>query len=145
MGGKDVMGLFVFLGFLSAIFYLFFSAIRRKQQNAMQKHLLDKFSSTHDFTEFIQSPAGQKYVAGFTDSVTKPYASILNSVRIGIILIFFGLGFYLITVAPEARAHEAPYVLDGIATLLAMLGTGFLVSAAASYLIAKKLKSEPAE
>lgn len=143
MGGKDVIGLFVFLGFLSAIFYLFFGAIRRRQQNAMQKHLLDKFASTHDFTEFVQSPAGQKYVAGFTDSVTKPYASILNSLRAGIVLIFFGLAFFLVPVMPDA--HEGPYVLRGLGTLVSMLGAGFLVSAVASYVIAKKLKSEQAD
>jgi hypothetical protein len=143
MGGKDVTGLFVFLGFLTAIFYLFFGAIRRRQQNSMQKHLLDKFSSTHDFTEFVQSPAGQKYVAGFADSVTKPYASVVNSMRTGIVLIFFGLAFFLIPVVPDA--HEAPYVLRGIGTLIGMLGTGFLVSALVSYVIAKKLKSEQAD
>ena len=143
MGGKDVIAFIALVGLLSAIFYMFFSAIRRKQQSVMQKHLLDKFSSTQDFTEFVQSPAGQKYVAGFTDSVTKPYASILNAMRIGIVLIFFGLAFFLIPVMPEA--HEGPYVLRGIGTLLAMLGTGFLVSAAASYVIAKKLKSEQAD
>lgn len=143
MAGKDVIGLFVFLGFLSAVFFMFFSAIRRKQQSSMQKHLLDKFASAHDFTEFVQSPAGQKYVAGFTDSVTKPYASILNSLRIGIVLVFFGLAFFMIPVMPDA--HEGPYVLRGVGTLLAMLGIGFVVSAAASYVIAKRLKSEPAE
>jgi hypothetical protein len=141
--GKDLIGFFSFFGFLSAVFYMFFSAFRRKQQSSMQKHLLDKFASAHDFTEFVQSPAGQKYVAGFTDSVTKPYASILNSLRIGIVLIFFGLAFFLIPVMPEA--HDGPYVLRGIGTLLTMLGIGFVVSAAASYVIAKKLKSEPAE
>jgi hypothetical protein len=141
--GKDIVGFFAFFGFLSAVFYMFFSAIRRHQQSTMQKHLLDKFSSAHDLTEFMQSPAGQKYVAGFTDSVTKPYASMLNSLRIGIVLIFFGLAFFMIPVVPDAR--EGLYVLRGIGTLLAMLGAGFVVSAAASYVIAKKLKSEPAE
>ena len=143
MSGGDVLSFIALMSFLGAVFYLLFGAIRRKQQNTMQKHLLDKFASTHDFTEFVQSPAGQKYVSGFTDSATKPYASILNSLRAGIVLIFFGLAFFMIRATPEA--HEGPYVLRGIGTLLAMLGIGFVVSAAASYVIAKKLKSEPAE
>src|SRR5215472_2954931 len=143
MSGGDVLSFIALMSFLGAVFYLLFGSIRRKQQSSMQKHLLDKFASAHDFTEFVQSPAGQKYVAGFTDSVTKPYASILNSLRIGIVLIFFGLAFFMIPVMPDA--HEGPYVLRGIGTLLAMLGIGFVVSAAASYVIAKKLKSEPSE
>src|SRR6516164_5643182 len=112
MSGGDVLSFIALMSVLGAVFYLLFGSIRRKQQNTMQKHLLDKFSSTHDFTEFVQSPAGQKYVAGFTDSVTKPYASILNSLRIGIVLIFLGLAFFMVPVMPDA--HEGPYVLRGI-------------------------------
>jgi hypothetical protein len=141
--GKDIVGFLASFGFLTSILYLVFSVIRRTQQSSMQKHLLDKFSSTHDFTEFVQSPAGQKYVAGFTDSVTKPYASILNSLRIGIVLIFLGLAFFMVPVMPDA--HEGPYVLRGIGTLVSMLGAGFMVSAIVSYVIAKRLKSEPTE
>lgn len=138
----DLARFLIVFGFGGSIIYFVFSVLRRRQQNAMQKHLLDKFSSTRDFTEFVQSPAGQKYVAGFSDAVTKPDASILASVRVGIILIFAGLAFFLIRTLPEAQ--EAPYVLHGIGTLISMLGLGFLVSGCASYLIAKKIKSEQA-
>lgn len=139
----DLVFLFGMLFFMVAFIYLFVGGmVRRKQQNAMQKHLLDKFSSTHDFTEFIQSPAGQKYVSSFSDTVTKPGNSILTSVRIGIVLIFVGLAFFLVPIVPDA--HEAPYVLRGIGTLLSMLGLGFLVSGVVSYVIAKRIKSEQA-
>jgi hypothetical protein len=139
----DLAAFLGMFGFGGSIIYLIFSVVRRKQQNAMQKHLLDKFSSTRDFTEFVQSPAGQKYVAGFSDAVTKPGASILTSVRIGIILIFGGLAFFLIRATPDAR--EGPYVLHGLGTLVSMLGLGFLVSGIASFVIAKRIKSEQAD
>ena len=140
---NDVAPFLVVFGFGFSIMYLVFSVVRRRQQHAMQKHLLDKFSSTRDFTEFVQSPAGQRYVAGFSDAVTKPGASTLASVRVGIILIFAGLAFFLIRTFPEAQ--EAPYVLHGIGTLICMLGTGFLISGIASFVIAKKIQSEPAD
>lgn len=143
MGSGDVLAFFGLMGTLASVFYFTFSMVRRKQQNAMQKHLLDKFSSTHDFTEFVQSPAGQKYVASFSDAVTKPHASILSSLRIGIVVLFVGLAFFLIPVTPDD--HHAPYVLHGIGTLVSMLGAGFLVSAIAAYAIAKRLKSEQAD
>jgi hypothetical protein len=139
----DAAAFIAFVGILTSLIYFTFSVVRRKQQNAMQKHLLDKFSSTHDFTEFVQSPAGQKYVASFSDAVTKPHASILSSLRIGIVVIFVGLAFYLVPFAPDAR--EAPYVLRGIGTLVTMLGAGFLVSAIVAYVIAKRLNSEKAD
>jgi len=127
-------------GSLMGMMYMAFVTARRKQQNAMQKHLLDKFSSTHDFTEFVQSPAGQKYVASFSEAVTKPGASILNAVRIGTVLIFFGAGCFLV----RTYEGDARYLFNGLGTLLSMLGLGFVVSGLVSYVIAKKIKSEQA-
>src|SRR6266481_4442767 len=72
--------------------YLGASIVRRKQKNEMQKALLEKFSSAHDFAEFMQSPAGQKYVMGFADAITSPRNSILNSIRTGFVLMFAGMG-----------------------------------------------------
>lgn len=138
------MGPFAFFlliaGCLMGMMYMAFVTARRKQQNAMQKHLLDKFSSTHDFTEFVQSPAGQKYVASISDAVTKPGASILNSVRIGIVVIFVGAAFFMV----RTFQTEARYLFNGLGTVLSMLGLGFLVSGLVSYVIAKKIRSEQA-
>jgi hypothetical protein len=134
----DFVAFFAFFGTGAWLIYLIFGVLRRRQQDAMQKHLLDKFSSTKDFAEFVQSPAGQKYVAGFSETVTKPGASILNSMRIGIVLIFVGGGFFMVRTF-DRNAH---YLIQGVATLISMLGLGFLVSAVVSYLIAKRIGSE---
>src|SRR6478672_12761648 len=85
-----LVGFFSLLGWVS---YLGASIVRRKQKNDMQRALLEKFSSAHDFAEFMQSPAGQKYVMSFTDAVTSPRNSILNSIKTGFVLMFLGMGF----------------------------------------------------
>ena len=87
----------------------------------MQKHLLDKFASAQDFAEFIQSPAGQKYVMGFTDTVTSPRNSILGSIRTGFVLMFLGMGCLA-----GAMADGSPFALGGSHS---SVGIGFLVSA----------------
>ena len=69
---RDWVNLAASIGFLAWTVYLVTGVIRRRQQSVMQKHLLDKFASAQDLAEFIQSPAGQKYVLGFTDAVTSP-------------------------------------------------------------------------
>jgi len=46
----DVIVVFLFASFAAFILYMIFAIIRRRQQNAMQKHLLDKFSSAQDFS-----------------------------------------------------------------------------------------------
>jgi len=120
---------FLFMGW---IIYLTAGLIRRRQQSVMQKHLLDKFATAQDFAEFIQSPAGQKYVTSFTDTVTSPRNSILSSVQWGIVLL--ALGPALITVSMR---HNI-WVFDLLGMSTTCLGIGFLVSAAVSYLLVKK-------
>lgn len=115
--------------------YIVTVSIRRKQQSTMQKALLEKFSSAHDFAEFMQSPAGQKYVMSFADAVTSPRNAILKSVQIGIVLIFVGAGF---------MSAGGPYVLltEGLGNVFACLGFGFLISALVSYFLSRKLDSK---
>ena len=52
-----------------------------------------KFASAKDFADFVQSPAGQKYVMSFADAATSSKSAILNSVRTGVVLLFTGMGF----------------------------------------------------
>jgi peptidoglycan/LPS O-acetylase OafA/YrhL len=129
---------FAFVGFLIWGIYLVNAALRRRQQMQMQKHLLEKFASAHDFAEFMQSPAGQKYVLSFSDQATKPQNTILSSVRLGIVLLFVGPAFCAI---PNS-SPDLQHILWGLGMVITLLGAGFLVSAGVSYVIAKKIKSE---
>jgi hypothetical protein len=135
---RDMLLFFAVIGFLVWGIYLVNAALRRRQQMQMQKHLLEKFASAHDFAEFMQSPAGQKYVLSFSDQVIKPQNTILSSVRLGIVLFFVGPAFCTI----KSSSPDLRHILWGLGIVITMLGAGFLVSARASYLIAKKIKSE---
>src|SRR5436305_7430979 len=115
--------------------YLGASMVRRKQRSDMQKALLEKFSSAHDFAEFMQSPAGQKYVLNFTDEVTSPLNSGMNAVRIGIVLLFAGAAL-----VASGQRHGRWFV-DTMGMLSTGLGAGFLCSAAMSYLLYRRMKS----
>lgn len=126
-----LLSTFAFFGWVA---YLGFSAVQRRQKNGMQKALLEKFSSAHDFAEFIQSPAGQKYVTGFTDVVTSPRNSILSSVRTGCVLAFAGVGS--IAGSSPWPGFHAFWVIGWV---MFTAGIGFLVSAVISYFLARKL------
>ena len=115
--------------------------LKRRQQMRMQKHLLDKFASAQDLAEFLRSPAGQKYVMSFSEAGNGSRNSILNSLRVGIVLLLVGPAFIAIPVQTAQGGH----VTEGIGLVLTMLGVGFLISAVVSYFIAKKIKSEQAE
>jgi hypothetical protein len=101
----------------------------------MQKALLEKFSSAHDFAEFMQSPAGQKYVLNFTDQVTTPLSSIVNAVKVGVVMFFSGPAL----VAAAQRYNL--WFLYAMGLLLTLAGVGFLVSAVISYFLLKKIRS----
>ncbi|HEY2170241.1 MAG TPA: hypothetical protein VGJ30_11495, partial [Candidatus Angelobacter sp.] len=87
---KEWFVMLVGWGLMGWLAYLGASIVRRKQKNDMQKALLEKFSSAHDFAEFMQSPAGQKYVLNFTDAVTNPLSSVVNAVKVGVVMFFSG-------------------------------------------------------
>jgi hypothetical protein len=115
--------------------YLGFSIFRRKQKSEMQKALLEKFSSAHDFAEFMQSPAGQKYILNFTDEVTGPFNSIMNAVKIGVVLLFAGAAL-----VASGQRHNL-WLLDTMGMLSTCVGAGFLISAAISYLLYRRMRS----
>lgn len=115
--------------------YLGASIFRRKQKSDMQKALLEKFSSAHDFAEFMQSPAGQKYVLNFADEVTRPLNSIMNAVRIGVVLLFAGAAL-----VASGQRHSI-WLLDTMGMLATCVGAGFLISAVISYLLYRRMRS----
>ncbi len=121
-------------GLFGWIVYLVASMVRRKQKNDMQKALLEKFSSAHDFAEFMQSPAGQKYVLNFTEEVTGPFNSIVNAVKIGVVLLFAGAAL-----VASGQRHSI-WLLDTLGMLATCVGVGFLISAALSYLLYRRMK-----
>src|SRR5579864_90765 len=79
-------------GMLGWGIYLLTVMVRRKQKNDLQRALLEKFASAHDFAEFMQSPAGQKYVMSLADNFSNPYISVYNSVKAGFVFLFLGAG-----------------------------------------------------
>jgi len=125
--------------FFGSALYIIATALRRKQRNAMQQHVLDKFASAKDFADFVQSPAGQKYVMSFADTATSSQSAILNSVRTGVVLLSLGLGIQFTNFGSPSQLPLR------IGIVLAMLGIGFLVSAAISFWLARKLHPEAKE
>jgi hypothetical protein len=126
---KEWFLMLVAWGLMGWVAYLAASMIRRKQKNDMQKALLEKFSSAHDFAEFMQSPAGQKYVMSFADAMTSPRESILNSIKAGFVLMFAGVG---------CLAEVGGWMARRVGWVSFLGGIGFLCSAAVAYFLSKK-------
>jgi len=133
-----MLGTMVFLAV--SVLYTVAAAIRRKQQNDMQRHMLDKFASAKDFADFVQSPAGQKYVMSFSEAAASPTNAILGSIRTGVVMVFAG-GAIAVTVQGSSQNRQ----LWALGIVIACLGTGFLVSAGISYWLARRIARETKE
>ena len=136
---KDWVMILTMGAFWGSVLYVIATTLRRKQRNAMQQHVLDKFASAKDFADFVQSPAGQKYVMSFADTATSSQSAILNSVRTGVVLLSMGLGFQF------ANLGSTSFLPLRIGIVVAMLGIGFLISAAISFWLARKFEREAKE
>ena len=128
---KDWFMMITMWTFVGTVVYIIATTLRRRQRHLMQQHVLDKFATAKDFADFLQTPAGQKYVMSFADTTASIKNSILNSVRIGIVLIFTGAGLHL---------QDAFWLGKRFGMMMMMIGIGFLVSAAISYVLARRLK-----
>jgi hypothetical protein len=106
--------------------------------------ILDRFASNEELLAYVDSPAGRRFLeatpiaptAAPPRSIGAPFGRILLSVQLGLILLALGVGFLVIS----GRAiEEVQPVLVSLAVLGFCLGVGSIASAAASYVISRKL------
>ncbi len=117
-------------------------AVEKKSE--MQRKILDKFSSSEELNDFLNSEAGKDFVAAaeLPESVDNPYSSILRSVRGGILAVALGVTLYLLD---DQVGGEGLFV---IGILLAVGGVAVLFAAAVSYFLSQKwglLRSESSD
>jgi hypothetical protein len=115
-----------------------------KVQTEAHTKLLDRFTANEDLLAYIKSPAGSKFLESTPirlDAAPKnlgaPLGRILWSVQGGVVLIAagVGLGFVSRQFAPE----DAGAPIQALAVLAVALGLGFVVSAALSFFLSRKL------
>jgi hypothetical protein len=152
---RDVLaGLAVGAGFLTVMFVLVWivrTLVEYRRWNRTSKvhtevnnKLLDRFTSNEDLLAYIQTPAGRKFIESAPlpmDSparpVGAPFARILWSVQIGVVLAAGAFG--LLFVSDHLALQEVGQPVFVIGVLALAVGSGFIVSAAASYVISRRL------
>ena len=113
-------------------------------QKEMHTKLFEKFGTSQDLLEYLNSGAGSRLLDSAAIERTKPFARILGSVQAGLILFLLGIAMWVVraslpqdafgTATDHAQSAESFLV---ISMLLLALGAGFLLSAAASYWMSK--------
>lgn len=114
-----------------------------KVQSDFHAKILDRLASSEDLLAYIQSPAG----AGFLQSspihldagprsVAAPLGRILWSVQGGVLLIAAGAGLWAVSARLEPALAQP---LHSFGILALALGLGFVLSAAVSYVLSRRL------
>jgi hypothetical protein len=123
-----------FFGMVVWIVWLSTSAKNRRMQaqTEVQTKLIERFGTSKEFIEFLQSAAGQRFVSGVEVS-TALYARdrIIRGFGTGIVISLLGLGFLAIWIFD----HNGGFIYPGF--ILLGLGAGFFLSAIVSLKLSK--------
>lgn len=114
-----------------------------RTQTEVHNKILDRFAGTGELTAYIQSEAGRRFLeaAPITpDSprgVAAPLGRILWSLQAGIVLGFAGIG--LRWMGQQVTPAEAAQGFSMLGVLGISVGLGFVISAAAAYVLSRRL------
>ncbi|HEY8551166.1 MAG TPA: hypothetical protein VIL35_14510 [Vicinamibacterales bacterium] len=98
--------------------------------------LIDRMDNAKEFSEFLSSEAGRRFLETLTIQRSHPGERILRSVQTGLVLSALGVGLILVEAVTEWDVEGG---LRGIGMLFLAGGVGFLLSSAASWVLSKRM------
>ena len=148
-GGAAIV---VFLVVLSTLIWLIRTVLDQRRWSRLSKiqaevhsKLMDRFSSNDELLAYVQTPSGRRFLesgpsplqeAPPVRSLGAPLSRILWSVQAGVVLTIAGIGALFLSGRMVLEAAQLFFI---VGVLLLALGAGFVVSAAASYALSRKL------
>lgn len=114
-----------------------------KIQTEVHTKLLDRFTSNEDLMAYMQTPSGRRFlestplaVEGPVRSMGAPLSRILWSLQAGVVLATGALGLLFVS---NRVIEEIAQPLFALGVLGLAVGCGFVMSAAASFLLSRRL------
>jgi hypothetical protein len=114
-----------------------------KIHTEVNNKLLDRFTSNEELLAYIQTPAGRKFIESAplpidtpARQVAAPLSRILWSVQVGVVLAAGGVGLFYVS---RRVIEEVAQPFFAVAVLAISFGVGFAASAAASYVLSRRL------
>ena len=117
-------------------------ARRARHRVELQKAVLERVGSVKDFAEFMATEQGERFLAALAPTHFSPRDRGLWSVRVGVVLLTIGIflmgALHSSWFGTPAGTSAPPALFMGMLLLMAA-GTGMLLSAAVSFVIARAL------
>ena len=145
-------GLTAFAIVLSTLIWLIKTTIEQRRWSRLSKiqaevhsKLMDRFSSNDELMTYVQTPSGRRFLESGPSPLQEPasprtaaapFTRILWSVQIGIVMLALALGLLFVSGNTVEEAKQFFFIFGCLALAL---GAGFTVSAAASYVLSRKL------
>jgi hypothetical protein len=109
---------------------------RYEVQAQVQTKLIERFGSSPELIDFLQSPTGREFVNGVQSApALLTRERVISGVSKSIMMVFVGLcfvGMYLVFGDDDVRGLLVP------AAIFIFLGLGFLIAAVVSYQLARR-------
>ena len=112
-------------------------------QAEVHSKLMDRFANHDELMSYVQTPAGRRFLESGPSplqegapSVGAPFTRILWSTQIGVVALVMGLGLLFVSGKTVEELQELLFIAG---CLSIALGAGFTISAAASYVLSRKL------
>lgn len=133
----SILALLVPFAFFALVFGILWLAFRRRQaqiqeQAVFHKQLLDKFGSGKEFSEFLESKGGQRFLETMWTQSQNSVDRVLRAVRVGVVMTVVGLALLGLSWTGDQAGIRFPGVL------VLALGAGFLISAAISHHLSRR-------
>jgi hypothetical protein len=113
------------------------SKSKREAEAQLQLHtrLLDRFGSPAELLEYLRSDAGKQFLAPAAAQKTVPYRRILAATQAGVVLVFVGVGFWLVR---GSFGSDGRQLFTFLAATTFAFGLGFLCSAVLAHILSRK-------
>jgi len=137
-----------FFGMISFVIWVVVNGWQRRQHVKLvtdfNNRVLERLGSMKEFSEFLQSAGGDRLMKVLTAErgSTAPRQRILVAVQTGVVVVAVGVGLLSVAWRSTGRAHESFLV---IVAIMLSLGVGLMLSAAASFWVARTLGMFEAE
>jgi len=151
---NDGIPFLVFLCILSALLWLTHVLLENRRWNRIFKlqtdvhgKLIERFGSSQEVLTYMGTEAGKRFLeatpiaVGFErhEPVPSPVARVLTPLQIGVVMTLLGLGLILVRYSvPDAAA-----ALLVLGTIVLTPGLGFIISAAITWALARRLGLMP--
>jgi hypothetical protein len=144
--GIPMKYLIVPMAFVIVTIVILLAAIERSRRERhrleLQKAILERVGSVKDLAEFLTTEQGARFLGTLAPTHFRPHHRGLRSVRAGIVLVTMGVflmvAFHTFVAGPPGVPILERPLLLGIFLMIGA-GLGMLLSAAVSFLIARRL------